>query len=247
MLFPRFFAPYRQLLIFLFLQTLAGTLFCAQLWVGSGSAGFSLALASAASVCAALFWHDGRWWAWIHAVFLPLIVLMLLMDFNPGWYLLAFVISWLVFGHVAANRAPLYLSNPHVLEALAQHLPSRGHFLDVGAGSGTVLSWLAQRRTDLRLTGVEQAWLPWLIGRLRLPGSVTWLRGDYQDLDFGAFTVVYAFLSPVPMADLWRKARAEMPVNSLFLSNTFAIPGVPPDEIIELHDWKGGRLLLWRI
>ena len=246
MVLPRFFQPYRQLCIFLLLQALAGIVFCVQLWAVR-SVSLSLATSSAVAVFASLYWQDGRWWAFIHALFLPLIVLMLWVDLNPAWYLLAFGISWLVFGRVAANRAPLYLSNSYVLEALAQHVPHGGHFLDVGAGSGTVVSWLAKQRPDLVLTGIEQAWLPWLVGRTRLPRSVTWLRGDYHDLDFGGFTVAYAFLSPVPMADLWSKARSEMPANSLFLSNSFNIPGVPPDEIIELHDWKGGKLLLWRI
>jgi hypothetical protein len=34
---------------------------------------------------------------------------------------------------------------------------------------------------------------------------------------------------------------------SLLVSNSFEIPGVPADEVIELHDWRASRLLLWRL
>jgi hypothetical protein len=37
--------------------------------------------------------------------------------------------------------------------------------------------------------------------------------------------VVYAFLSPAPMKQLWAKAQAEMTPGSLFVSNSFPVPG----------------------
>ncbi|MDR3413420.1 MAG: class I SAM-dependent methyltransferase [Formivibrio sp.] len=199
------------------------------------------------ALSAAWRWHDAWWWGGIHALFFPSIFLALQLNISPLWYLLAFTLSWVVFGRVAVNRAPIYLSNRQVLTALEARLPKNGHFLDIGAGTGTVLAWLVKRRPDLQLYGIEQAWLPWLLGRFRLPSKVKWLRGDYQKLDFANFDMAYAFLSPVPMEALWQKAQREMRPGTLFLSNTFIVPGVAPDEMIELGDWKGGRLLLWHM
>lgn len=206
-----------------------------------------LLISSGLSAALAWRWHDGYWWGCIHALFLPAILLALRLELAPGWYLFAFGISWLIFGSGAANRVPLFLSNRKVLEVLEEQLPAGARLLDIGAGSGTVLAWLAKRRPDLQLTGIEYAWLPWLIGRLRLPRQVNWLRGDYREISFADFDAGYAFLSPVPMAELWQKAHAEMPAGALFLSNTFEVPDVTPDEVIELGDWKGGKLLLWRM
>lgn len=236
-----------QLFIFVCIEALAIALCLALLATRQVSIWASLSASSLFALAAAWRWHDGRWWMLIHALFLPLALLALQLDISPLWYLLAFALSWLVFGRVAVSRAPLYLSNRQVLEVLEKHLPQDGCFLDIGAGSGTVLAWLAQRRPDLQLHGIEHAWLPWLLGRLRLPRSVRWLRGDYQALNLAHFDITYAFLSPVPMADLWQKACVEMRPGTLFLSNTFTVPGVEPDEIIELGDWKGGRLLLWHM
>lgn len=238
---------YGQLCIFVLLQLVAGLVFLIQIRADLWPVWLALTISSTLALGLARFWHDGRWWMLIHAFFLPLVWLMLFMDIDPIFYLMAFALSWLLFGRIAVNRAPLYLSNRRVLEILETHLPHGGRFLDIGAGSGTVLAWLANRRPDLVLTGIEQAWLPWLIGRLRLPGSVKWIRGDYRELDFSHFDAAYAFLSPIPMAALWIKVSAEMQSGTLFLSNTFAIPGIEPDDIIELGDWKNGKLLLWRM
>jgi hypothetical protein len=49
------------------------------------------------------------------------------------------------------------------------------------------------------------------------------------------------------MPDLWQKARAEMKKNSLLISNTFDIPGVPPWRVIELRDWRHTKLLIWEL
>ncbi len=236
-----------QLFVFVCIELLAIALCLALLATWHWSPVVCLLGSSLFALAAAWRWHDGRWWMLIHALFLPLVFLALQLEISPLWYPLAFTLCWLLFGRVAVSRAPLYFSNRQVLEALEKRLPADGRFLDIGAGSGTVLAWLAQRRPDLQLYGIEHAWLPWLLGRLRLPCSVNWQRGDYQTLDLARFDMTYAFLSPVPMADLWQKARRDMRPGTLFLSNTFTVPGMEPDEIIELGDWKGGRLLLWHM
>ncbi len=207
----------------------------------------SIATVSIFSFVVAFFLHDGPWWKWMHLFFLPLALLFLQFDIAPHWYLLALFISWLIFGKVMVSRVPLYLSNQSALNELKGCLPSQAIFLDVGAGTGTVLKYLAEKRPDLNLAGVEHANAPWLWGKLRLPSSVRWLNADYQSLNFADYDCVYAFLSPAVMAGLWLQAQSQMKPGSLLISNTFVIPGVSPDQEIELNDWKNGKLLLWRM
>jgi hypothetical protein len=61
------------------------------------------------------------------------------------------------------------------------------------------------------------------------------------------YDVVYAYLSPVPMADLWKKARLEMRPGSLFVSNGFIVPDVWPTQAIALGDRVGSTLYIWRM
>lgn len=189
------------------------------------------------------------WWRVIHIGFMPAVAGALWLGVAPEWYLLAFLLAWALFGRIDKSRVPLYLSNRQALAALEPLLPQGAKVLDAGSGTGSVLAYLS-RRPDLQLTGVEHAWLPWLLAWLRLyaqrsPAQV--LRADVLRMSLAGFDVVYAFLSPAMMPALWEKARSEMQRGSLLISNSFEIPGVPADKIIELHDWKGARLYLWQM
>lgn len=204
-------------------------------------------LAPSLAVLLAWFWHDGRWWLLIHALFLPLVLCALDLGIAPVWYLGVFLVLWLIFSPALTRRVPLYLTGSAALEILETHLPMQARVLDAGAGTGTVVRGLARLRPDLQLVGIEQALLPWCCGYLLRPSSVRWLKGDYAGLDFADYDVVYAFLSPAAMPGLWEKARGRMRPGSILISNTFAVPGVEADEEIELNDWKNGKLLIWRM
>ena len=120
----------------------------------------------------------------------------------------------------------------------------------IGSGTGTVLAQLATRvSAAVELHGIELAPLPHAIARVRARMSRNRFavkRQDFWQCDLSRYDVVYAFLSPVPMPALWRKVRAEMRPGSLFISNTFAVPGVPPDESVAIGG--GSRVLyLWRM
>jgi SAM-dependent methyltransferase len=55
---------------------------------------------------------------------------------------------------VAAILLPVYEFNARAIDALA---PGGAHVLDLGSGSGQFLAYLAARRPDLRITGLEYA------------------------------------------------------------------------------------------
>jgi predicted O-methyltransferase YrrM len=51
-------------------------------------------------------------------------------------------------------------------------------------------------------------------------------------LDFAQFDVVFAYLSPAAMPELWKKAQREMRPGSLLISYEFPIEGVEPNLIV---------------
>ena len=61
------------------------------------------------------------------------------------------------------------------------------------------------------------------------------------------FDVVYAFLSPAPMPELWVKIQHEMKLGSLFVSNSFPVPDIEPENVLELDDARRTRLYCYRI
>ena len=204
------------------------------------------ALAVGAALLAWL-WRLPIWWRVINLLFLPLLWLALQAEVDTRWYLAGFAALALTSLGAVRTRVPLYLSSPQAAQALARCVPANAVFMDLGCGLGGPLSRLSRLRPDIRLQGIEAAPLNWLIARLRLRGRAQVAFGSLWQSDLSACDVVYAYLSPAPMARLWAKARAEMRPGSLFISNTFPVPDVAPQETLELHDLSHARLLIWRL
>ena len=193
-----------------------------------------IAAIAAAAVMIGLLWHGGvRLPNWVYPA-----VLLILLGFHVNG---------------VTERVPLYLSNPSTQKAIAELAPSNANarIVDLGCGFGGVVLVCAKARPGACVLGVETAPLSFMIAWLRLKFSglqnaeiafrSIW-RTDLSDAD-----LVYAFLSPAPMAKLHGKIRAEMKPGSVFVSNSFDVPGEDPDQILELDDRRRTRLLIWRL
>ena len=191
------------------------------------------------------------WWKLIHALFLPASLLALSADIPPQWYLWSFIFLFLVFRSAAIGKIPLYFSGRRTTCALSRLLNGRPNlrFIDLGAGIGSVTHHLARALPSGEIAGVENSLIPWLIGRLRTLGAVNhhWTFGNFWQIPLDSYNVVYAFLSPAPMAKLWEKALKEMLPGSLFVSNSFRCPGAEPTFVIEIGGWRKTKLYCYTI
>ena len=233
---------------------LGGTLLCAALiWVMPEIARVPLwaaCLQGASCVIAAHALKAPWWWQALNLVFAPLVVLALGLALPPWVWLAAFIVLMLMFWRTDVSRVPLYLSNQATADALANMLPTTPVFLlDAGCGDGRLLRQLSGARPAAQLVGVEHAPLPWLVARV-MSGQQRNIDIRYGNLwaqSFAPFDVVYAFLSPAPMAKLWQKACAEMRPGTLVVSNSFAIPGAAPERSIQVDDHRQTSLLIYRV
>ena len=192
------------------------------------------------------------WWIPIHALFAPGLLWTQTFGLPPVYALSAFCLLASLYWTVSRTRVPLFLSSRDATRSVADVLPRDRSFtfLDMGCGLGGVLSSLARTRPLGQYHGIESAPLPFLVSRLRaITGSgrlcITW--GDYDELDLSRYDVVYAYLSPAAMSEVWRKASSEMRPGSLLISNSFAVPGVAPGVTIPSCAHDGSKLLLWQM
>jgi len=212
----------------------------------------ALALGQAAlAACTSFLLRAEKWWIVIHIAFMPAVVGLRRLNLPPTVYLGGFVLLMLVYWSTFRSRVPLYLSNRLTAAAVLAQLPQTGglRVIDVGAGTGVALQRLAQARPDATFTGIEHAPLPFLLAWLttrNLPQCHVKF-GDFWRLSLAEYDVVYAFLSPVPMPRLWQKARQEMRAGSLLISNSFPVPGVQPQRVIEVADRRGTRLYCYTL
>jgi SAM-dependent methyltransferase len=193
-----------------------------------------------------------RWWLIIHILFLPAMAMVYSLGL-PAWvFLLAFVFLFAVYGGVFSSRVPLYLSGLPACQALENLMPveKNFYFLDIGCGTGSVLCYLDKRFPFGMFHGVETAPIPFVISWVRSKLNKAQFQVRYQNMwqvDLAPYDVVYAFLSPQPMPDLWQKVQREMQPGSIFISNSFTVPDVEPDEVVELNSGRATALFVWRI
>ncbi|HNQ74995.1 MAG TPA: class I SAM-dependent methyltransferase [Pseudothauera hydrothermalis] len=207
------------------------------------------AQAAGATLCAATL-HSARWWLPIHLAFMPLAVLAHGLSLDPAWYLGLFLALLAIYWTSFRTQVPLYLSNRTTAETVARLLPAQRpvSLLDIGSGTGALLRPLARLRPESRFAGIEAAPAPYWLARLlaRAAPNLSFTRGDFFTASWSNYDVVYAFLSPVPMAKVWQKARKEMRPGSLLISNSFPVPGIEPAFVIEVADRRRTRLYAYR-
>lgn len=200
----------------------------------------------------AYLWGLQRWWL-LFQVILPFALVWNLGHAVPVWiYPVALVGLLMVFGGGLMTRVPLYNSSHASWNALLDLLPAEDGYamVDLGAGLGGPLSFLARRRPGIRFAGIEASPVIWLLAWLRsrpVRSNCTMRFGSLWKQPLGDYRVVYAFLSPAPMPELWKKARREMRPGSILISNTFRIPNAVPEQEIPLPDRRDARLLVYRL
>ncbi|WP_342113768.1 class I SAM-dependent methyltransferase [Pseudoduganella sp. OTU4001] len=208
---------------------------CAALAVAADAAGAGLTLLQAAllqgGLAAALSWKLGlaRWWLAIQLLF-PLALLAGLALHMPTWLAAAaflILLGW--YWSTYRTQVPYYPSNRAVWQAVLAELPQGRalRMIDIGSGLGGFTLHMAAARPESEAIGIELAPVPWLVSRLRaaLAGSrARFVRGDYDQLNFADYDLVFAYLSPAAMPALWRKAQHEMRPGSLLASYEFDIP-----------------------
>ena len=202
-------------------------------------------------LAAGLTWWRGlaRWWCAIQCAFPLALYGALALDLPPLLFLVAFVFLLTLYWSTFRTQVPYYPSGKRAWDEVAALLPPgrRVAMIDIGSGLGGLVLDLARRRPESRFTGIELAPLPWLASRLRAAAagsSATFIRGDYEQLNFGDYDLVFAYLSPAAMSALWRKASAEMRPGAVLVSYEFLITEKAPDLTVAPIG-RGPNVFVW--
>ena len=190
-------------------------------------------------------------WILICLAFVPALALGMKFHISPNWYLGLLVMLIAIYWNTFRTQVPLYLSSSKVKQAVVSLLPpDRFTFIDIGCGVGSLVNHLSNTRADGKYWGVEIAPLPFLVAYARslFAGRRSVIRrANLWRMDLSRYDVVYAYLSPVPMPALWEKVRKEMRSGTIFISNSFAIPGVRPDYTLSIEDATHSVLYVWHM
>lgn len=211
----------------------------------------SLAFAAVQGFGAALISQMLRcpvWWIAIHLCFMPFVILAHNLDLSAWIWFVGFIALLMIFWRTDKSRVPLYLTNSRTGAALASQFPETSFtFVDLGCGDGGLLRQLARLRPDCHFVGLEHAPLTWAWAKLfclAIP-NIRICLGDFWKHRFENYDFVYAFLSPIPMCQLWLKAQSEMQPNAQLISNSFAIPDIESNRTVTVNDRRSTQLFYY--
>jgi hypothetical protein len=190
------------------------------------------------SLLLTLVFNDEVWWCYIN-FFFPLMVGTFYYFQLPSWiYLAGLILSLGLYWTTYKTQVPFYPSRPIVWQKISDLLSHEKEvkFIDIGSGLGDLCMTVSFLNPRSLVTGVEIAPIPWMISIVRgfLKGSSAKFKlGNYNELDFSDYDIIFAYLSPVAMSSLWEKAQSEMCSMTLLISCEFEIPNVKPSRIIK--------------
>ena len=189
-------------------------------------------------------------WQIFNLLLIPAVAMWNYFEFSPMVPGVAVILIALLFLPTFWTRVPYFPTHRKMYEAILALLPkvSGLRFVDIGCGGGTLLAFLARRRPDAHFLGVEISPMAYFLSRLRtarLPQATVKFK-SFWTLDLGHYDVVYAFLAPGPMPDIWEKAKREMRTGTLFISNTFEVPDEATQQVV-IDESRQGRLFVYRM
>lgn len=118
--------------------------------------------------------------------------------------------------------------------------PNNGPVIDLGSGWGTLVVAAARQHPQQAVIGYELSWFPWLVSVIRKHslglGNLSLYRSDFSKADIGDASVLFCYLFPKSMAGLYEKLVRERLDDVLIVSNTFALPGCEPANVVRLSD-----------
>lgn len=192
-----------------------------------------------------------KWWRWIHLCFPVAVWVMSGLQIPSSVYLIGFVVTLALYWTTFRTQVPFYPSRPLIWRQVAAVIPQDRplRLVDIGSGLGDMSMYLAKLRPDSLIEGVEIAPLPWIISKVRAglkQSTAVFKIGDYRELDFADYDVIFAYLSPAAMPALWEKAKSEMRSGSLLISYEFDIEGVLPTQVM-VSEGRAEKLFVWKL
>lgn len=128
-------------------------------------------------------------------------------------------------------------------QAIGDLLPEvDGPVYELGSGWGNLLGVL-ERYSDV--TAFELSPVPFAVAWLFAPKHVRVLRKDFFEEDLSKAKLVVCYLYPGAMARLKDKFDKELH-DCWVISNTFAVPGWTPEQVVVLDDWYKTKVYLYK-
>jgi len=146
-----------------------------------------------------------------------------------------------------------YVATPNwAINHIINHIPFKdgSKVFDLGCGDARFLVALKKKFPNIKATGYELAWWPYLNAKQKIKNSkleIDIKRKNFYNVKLSDADVIFFFLIDSIMPRLEKKLLAELKPDSLVISYGFKFPNWPPKEIISNPDKpKGSKINIYQ-
>ena len=137
-----------------------------------------------------------------------------------------------------------------LLDALEQRTV-RGRIFELGSGWGTLAFALARRFPRCDVLAFENSPVPYMVSRWRQAlfprPNLSLRRTDFLRFSLSDADAVVCYLYPGGMARLREPFERELRPGTLVISNTFAVPGWTPEQVVQAADLYRTKVFVYRV
>lgn len=169
-----------------------------------------------------------------------------------------FVILFIIFGiwlsvvwwSLKNGISPMPTSYKVRRKVLASIPPTmHGTIIDLGSGWGNMAIQMAKVLPQCQIIGYETSFIPYYFSKAwiffeKVP-NIKFIRKDFFDASLKEGALIYAYLYPGAMKRLTKKFNDELSLGSIVISNTFALPGWDPVQVLEVKDMYNTRIYMY--
>ncbi len=143
-------------------------------------------------------------------------------------------------------------SSSKVKKCIEEVLPDRveGKVYELGCGWGALAFRLASLYPEAEIQAYEVSPMPWLytyiLQRIYRFSNMTLYWKDFYLDSLEDASLIVCYLYPGAMERLKKKFEEELKPGTLIVSNTFAIPGWEPEQVIKVNDFYRTKVYVYR-
>ena len=161
---------------------------------------------------------------------------------------LASIVWWTIKNGISPMPTSKKAKNA-ILSLLPKHAP--GKVYELGSGWGTLIIPLAKHLNTSKVIGFETSPIPFYISKIRVWRAgfrnIEVFKMNFSDTSLTDATIVVCYLFPGAMGKLKQKFEKELKPGTLVISNTFAIPGWQPSQVIKTQDLYNKKVYLYKV
>ena len=132
---------------------------------------------------------------------------------------------------------------------LVRHRGISGKVLELGSGWGTLTIPLAKILPHCEVFSYENSQIPYVFTKCRhllfKLNNLKIVRKNFFQASFAGANMVICYLNPRTMERLKTKFESELNPGTLVISNTFAVPGWQPLNVVDFNDLRRSRIYVY--